>query len=318
MRDSARLTRPGMRRPTPLGILLGVDDGLLQCIPGSPPERGIDGPQITSVDARGGLAIAGAPGDGGAWVHAGVAWRRAWSGDVRTVQIGVHALYLGTGDGRLLHSIDEGEAWTELEGTRSLRHDGDALPPRPAPPAVTGVVEVRSGLVVAFEGGGTWFTGDQGASWFRRDEGIDRHVLHLYRHPDVERRLYVTTRSGLYRSGDEGYTWIQSLTDLDRAWCGSLAVLPGPTDALVLSLARSASGVGALFRSTNGGGTWSRVLLEGEDEWARVPAVVRPHELEDVAFVAAGSRLYASHDRGHGWTCLADGLPLVNAVEASV
>ncbi len=322
------------RRGDPLGLLIGVDDGLLQGVPGAPPARGIDGPRITLVDARGGYAVAA--GSEGVWLHAARRWRQVWSGDVRAAQIGGQlgheTLYVGTADGRLLCSSNDGESWTEIGGTTDLWRHGGGLSgalratATGSSPAVTGVAEIVGGLAVAFDGGGAWFTPNGGGTWLRRDEGIDPRVHRLYRHPDITERLYVTTASGLYRSTDQGHTWLQSLKDLDRSWGGNLAVLPGPTDTLVLSLARatptSEGAAGALFRSVNAGLTWSRVLLSGshgeEDEWERVPAVVSPHEWDDVAFVAAGDGVFASHDRGRTWTSLGAGLPPANALAVSV
>ena len=57
---------------------------------------------------------------------------------------------------------------------------------------------------------------------------------------EVAGRLYATTASGLYRSTDEGLVWVRALSDLDRSWGGDLAVLPGPTDVLLLALAHGA------------------------------------------------------------------------------
>lgn len=320
------MNRPRMRPAEPLGILLGLDDGLLQCLPGEEPVRAITAGPITSVDARGGIAAAAGPG-AGAWLHTGARWRQVWEGDARCVLIGANdprtphaprSIYLGTA-AALLRSTDNGETWTAVRGTADLRHDGAALPPRRPPPPIVAVAEGRSGLVVGFDGGGAWFTADGGETWFHRSEGLDAAVHHLYSHPDVAGRLYATTASGLYRSTDEGLVWVRALSDLDRSWGGDLAVLPGPSDTLLLALGRSAPGRGgALFRSVNAGLSWSRILLDGEDEWERVPALVRPTELEDVTFVAAGSRVFASHDRGRSWTALLEGLPPAHAIAASL
>ena len=317
------------RKHTPLGLLVGADDGLYECIPGGRVERTIDGPRITSIDTRNDLALAG--GRDGAWLHNGLRWRQVSSDPTTAVYVARDALYLGSASGDLLRSTDEGDTWTPIPGTTGL-----TLAPglgRPAGGlAVTGVLEVKapsgrtmpesSGLVVSFEAAGVWFTPNSGATWLPRSDDIDAHVHRLYGHGDITDRLFVTTSTGLYRSTDEGHTWLRSLKDLDRSWGGSLAVLPGPTDALVLSLARSGvDGVGVegtLHRSMNAGLTWARVLLDGADEWPRVPAVVRPHDLEDVTFVAAGPRLYASHDRGKAWMPLAEGVPLANVLAASV
>ena len=311
------------RTHTPRGLLVGADDGLYECIPGGRIERTIDGPRITSIDARGDLALAG--GVEGAWLHNGLRWRQV-SGDATTaVYVARDSLYLGGANGDLLRSTDEGDTWTPIPGTTGLTL-APALGRLTSGIAVTGVLEVKGGLVVAFEAAGVWFTPNDGATWLPRSSDIDAHVHRLYGHGDITDRLFVTTSTGLYRSTDEGHTWLRSLKDLDRSWGGSLAVLPDPTDALVFSLAKSGSdGVGiegTLHRSMNAGLTWARVLLDGprgpEDEWERVPAVVRPHDLEDVTFVAAGPRLYASHDRGKAWMPLAEGTPVANVLAASV
>jgi len=59
-------------------------------------------------------------------------------------------------------------------------------------------------------------------------------------------------------------------------------------------------------------------MLEDEDEWDRVPCVVRPWDWEDLVFIAAGDKIFASHDRGRSWIGLMSGLPVANAITASV
>ena len=319
------MNRTPATRREPLGILLATDEGLVECVPGARTTRGIEGRRFTSVDARDDVAVAGAPGaDGGVWLHAGGHWQQVWTGDARSLHVGKLTrgegmIYLGTGDGHLLRSTDRGATWIETPGVTTLRHDGAVLPLRAVLPTVAGVAEVTGGTVMAFNGGGMWFRDDATDTWFHRSEGLDQHVHRFYRHPDLDHRFYATTDTGIYRTSDQGNNWVQSITDLDRGWGGSLAVFPGPRDTLLLSLARSAPGVeGALYRSTDGGVHWSRVLLADEDEWERTPAVVHPHEWEDVIFVAAGPRLFASHDRGATWMQMADGLPPANAIAASV
>jgi hypothetical protein len=46
--------------------------------------------------------------------------------------------------------------------------------------------------------------------------------------------------------------------------------------------------------------------------------VTRPWDWQDVAFIAAGEKLWASHDRGKNWIELGDGLPVANSISASL
>jgi len=66
---------------------------------------------------------------------------------------------------------------------------------------------------------------------------------------------------------------------------------------------------GALFRSANGGVTWTRLMMESEDEWEHAPLVARLWDSEDTLFAVAGDKVWGSHDGGRSWVTLADGIP---------
>ena len=132
-------------------------------------------------------------------------------------------------------------------------------------------------------------------------------------------RVFASTDSGVYRSEDEGFSWVQSLGGLDRSWGGDLAIMPGSPDALLLAAARHAPGEeGALFRSANGGVTWARLMLGDEDEWDRIPVVTRLWDSEDTAFAAAGTGLWGSHDSGRNWMPLAEDIEPANAIASAL
>ncbi|MEX1022564.1 MAG: hypothetical protein WD058_05400 [Dehalococcoidia bacterium] len=312
-----------IRRKTydPLGIVIAHDDGLTQVVPGGDPESVVDGQRFTSIDYYDGLAVAGAP-EAGAWVHDGRRWAQRWEGEARSVaSLPNGDLYVGAADGRLYRSSDKGETWEEIAGSMNvIKHGTNFAPPAGEPrPFVAASVQVEEGVLLAIAGGGAWHSRDGGTTWLRRADGLDAKVHGIWAHPEHRDRLYATADSGVYRSEDEGFSWLQSLGGLDRSWGGSMAIMPGAPDALVLTIARHPPGQeGAVFRSPNGGVTWARLMLEGDDEWDRIPCVVRPWDWEDVAFIAAGSKLYASHDRGKNWIGLADGLPVANAITASL
>ena len=132
-------------------------------------------------------------------------------------------------------------------------------------------------------------------------------------------RMFATTATGFFRSEDAGFSWIQSLGGLDRSWGGTFAIVPAAPDRLVLAVSRHAPGTdGAVFRSANGGVTWARVMLEGEDEWEVAPVITRVWDTEDTLFLAAGDKVWASHDGGKNWLALAAGLPTAYAIAAAL
>ena len=91
-----------------LGLLLAIDDGLLEIMPGSAPEQPISGHRFTSVDYYDGLGIAGAAEEG-VWIHSGNAWAQLWDGDPHSVRVSPERhLFIGTSDGRLLLSLIRG------------------------------------------------------------------------------------------------------------------------------------------------------------------------------------------------------------------
>ena len=317
-----------------LGIVLAVDDGLLEVVPGQEATRAVEGPRMTGVDYRGELGVAVAPG-AGAWVHAGERWEQAWEGDASFGRVSPDGeLLVGTHGAQLYRSTDRGVSWEEVVGLQNVvKHRRMVSPPGHKQPYVAGVLFPKEGMLIGIAGGGTWFTRDGGGSWLQRSDGLD-HMLHaLQEHPEQADRLFATADTGIYRSDDGGYSWVQSLGGLDRSWGGSIAVLPGTPDVLLLAAARHAPGEeGALFRSPNGGVTWARIMLEGEsvgapsesdrgagagDEWPRIPCVTRLWDSEDTAFASAGDKVLASHDTGRNWMPLATGLPPANAIAAA-
>jgi len=301
-----------------LALLLGSDDGLWALLPGEKPRRLFESPPVVSIDARDGTVVAAAAGQG-VWVRRDRDWRRSLEGDVRKVRLTPDGALLAGSSPPSLYASADGEHWEEWSTLQNLlRYHQQRVRNRNVPQYVGGIA-FPSGTVVAVTGLGAFLTLDGGRSWALHSEGLDREVHGLWEHPERTERLYATSPSGFYRSEDGGYSWVQSLHGLDRSWGGDVAVLPGAPDTLLLSAARRGDGEGsALFLSPDGGITWKRLLLDGQDEWQRLPLVCSLSGMADALFVFAGGQVWGSHDRGEHWMPIADGLPPAHSFVAAV
>ena len=323
--------------PPALGVLLGGAHGIGRLMPGEPlgvelSARDTGGAPVTCLDAApdpgrgargaGALAIAGSPS--GVWVRRRSGeWRRAADGPAHCVRVAPGGLLLaGVAPTGVITSEDGGESWQRRPGLgAALRHAPTLLRPSGLPLTVTGLCFAGDGWLAGVDGAGAWLSHDGGWSWLRSAEGLPGEVCGVWEHPEQPEHAYAATRAGFFRSQDGGATWVQSLGGLDRTLIGDAAVLPGVSDVILLAAARRSrpSGGGAeaaLFRSADGGIAWRRVTLGGVDSWPAPPAVCRLHGVSDTAFVAAGGRLWASHDRGGHWRVLADGIPECLALAA--
>lgn len=134
--------------------------------------------------------------------------------------------------------------------------------------------------------------------------------------PDDPQRLYATTRptqvssGGVYTSGDGGLHW----QELFRTRLGFTRVAVSPNGTLLVTTPDS-----EVFRSTDGGATWSAVLVTGFQNDPPPGVAIDPLAPEtDYAWGREG--LWRSLDSGAAWTKIGtfpDGEP-VNGVSALV
>jgi ligand-binding sensor domain-containing protein len=196
--------------------------------------------------------------------------------------------------GQVARSFDSGRTW-ELHGA-GLR-PGDKvldLAVSPADPA--------SLYAAAWDG--LYVSSDSGQSWERRSNGLgypDVNVLAW----DSTGNLLAGTRSGLYRSVPFEATW--------RA-------IPDMQDRPVLTMATArdervfyAGCSGGLFRSTDGGRTWSEVASELSNAGI-AGLVVDPADADHLRAWVAFGRVHESRDGGRNWVARWAGLGDVRPV----
>jgi photosystem II stability/assembly factor-like uncharacterized protein len=120
--------------------------------------------------------------------------------------------------------------------------------------------------------------------------------------------LYLATPVGIYRSDDDGATWMSRSDGLPAAAVLSVAIAPSNPQVLYASI----DGAG-LYRSNDGGRTWVRTRLE-------VPSapgiLVDPADPDHLFIRAAYQRVYESRDGGETWRTPWDGLDLSTEIIA--
>jgi photosystem II stability/assembly factor-like uncharacterized protein len=232
-------------------------------------------------------------------------------------------------------------------------HDSGAAPPESAYSGLhwREIGPFRGGRAVAVAGvpgspnvfyfgaaaGGVWKTIDAGATWkpiFDAEKVSSIGAIAVARsNPDIiyvgtgeaNMRGNVTWGGGVFKSTDAGKTW----TDVglaDTRQIGAIIVDPADPDIVLVAAVGHAFGPNTqrgVFRSTDGGKTWNRVLFKNELTGA-IDLAADPHNSK-IVYAALwqvrrqpwnfssggpGSGLYRSLDGGVTWTQLSGhGLP---------
>jgi photosystem II stability/assembly factor-like uncharacterized protein len=184
------------------------------------------------------------------------------------------------GEGGLFHSPDFGESWEQFSSMSGLT--AVLLPRWPqADPAV--FVGTGSGLLRSL---------DKGKTWVRR--GVAEMVVHRIEWPGPA--MVIACDKGLLVTQDEGATYAPPGEGLPA----------GPVVAMALSsffavdpVVFAAPAKGGVYRSSNGGKSWTAVGLADE----KVGDLVW---LGPFLYAAGDGGFYRSQDVGATWTRLAD------------
>jgi photosystem II stability/assembly factor-like uncharacterized protein len=203
--------------------------------------------------------------------------------------------------------------------------------------AITGVPSQPHTFYFGATGGGVWKTEDAGANWRNVSDGFiaegsigavevaasDPNVVYVGTGSDGL-RSNVSPGRGVYRSGDAGRTWAHA--GLPNA--GQIgAVRADPRDANVAYVAALGNAFRpnaerGVYKTTDGGRTWARVLFVSDSTGA-VDVELQPGN-PDVVYasmwraerkpwtIVSGAReggIYKSTDAGRTWRKLAGGLP---------
>lgn len=204
--------------------------------------------------------------------------------------------------------------------------------------AVSGVAGEPERFYFGAVGGGVWRTDNAGRTWRPIFDGqpvasigalavapSDPRVLYVGS-GEADMRSDISYGNGMYKSLDGGETWRRIGLE-DSRQIGKIVVDPKNPDRVFVAALGHAYGPNAqrgIFRSADGGASWSRVLFRDEDTGA-IDLAVDPRDSRNILAAlwqtrrppwnvyppsnGPGSGLYRSTDGGDHWTRVAGGLP---------
>jgi photosystem II stability/assembly factor-like uncharacterized protein len=253
-------------------------------------------------------------------------------------------LWAGTDPAALWESRDDGATWTRNEALWKERIAGDWQPgggglalhsicPWPGEPQK---------LAIGVSAAGVWLTDDGGASWRTGYGGLipeympeearaetNAFCIHNMHRAAMPERLFMQFHGGVYRSDDEGSTWVDIREGLPSAFGFPLVTDPAdPDSAFVIPMTGAEDrtvpgGSLAVFGTRDGGRSWSRhgdglpnadayltILRQAFDRDGEGPGM-------GLWFGATSGEVFGSMDAGATWFTAAPRLAPVTSVRVA-
>jgi photosystem II stability/assembly factor-like uncharacterized protein len=192
-----------------------------------------------------------------------------------------HTYYVGAASGGIWKTVDGGTNWTSIFDAHPVQSIG-ALAVAPSDPNVvwagTGEGKIRSHISI---GQGVYRSVDAGRTWTLLGLEQTGRVPRLVVHPKDPDTAWVCAlghaygpqpERGVFRTTDGGKTWAKTLFVDENTGCSDIAMDPGNPRILFAGMwtleirtwGRESGGPGSgLFRSTDGGETWTRLQGRG-------------------------------------------------------
>ena len=222
-------------------------------------------------------------------------------------------LYAGYENCEIFRSEDGGEHWQQLPVTVRFPEVSVAPGANPAKRVLAlavnpadrdelyGAVEV-GGVIRSLDGGEHWENMSHGQ--YVNDDTVDMHGVLVGRwRPGT---VLAIGRAGLFRSTDQGRHWtsagLDPLNPRGQTYCRDIREVPGdPKTIWVAAGAGFQSDVGALFRSKDGGASWTRVDMGVKPRTTMFAIAFDERQPRRMYAATSGGEVLASEDGGGSW-----------------
>ncbi|HEX8243471.1 MAG TPA: hypothetical protein VF541_08250, partial [Longimicrobium sp.] len=234
--------------------------------------------------------------------------------------------WFGATGGGLWKTTDGGTTWKPMTDRALTSSSVGAVAVCEANPDVVyvgmGETELRGNIM---QGDGVWKSTDAGKTWTHVGLEQTQAIARIRIHPTDCDRAWVAAlghpygpspERGVYRTADGGRTWQKTLFRNDRTGAVDLVLTPGRPDTLYAALwevsrtswSLSSGGPGSgLFRSTDGGKTWSEITRNAglpAGTLGKIGVTVsgaRPERVWAIVEAQDGG-VFRSDDAGATWT----------------
>ena len=199
-------------------------------------------------------------------------------------------LYLGTTDGWLYESLNNGANWRRLV---QLDSSDDMVVDSIVVDAANPSTIYAAAWRIDQPGGGLWISRDGGKSWKTAEALRGQSILAFVQAPSNPKLLFAGTLQGVFRSPDSGLTWelISPPGSKEIHEVESLAVDPADPGTIY-------AGTWHLpWKTTDGGKTWKNIkqgVIEDSDVFSIIVDPARSHTV----FLSACSGIYKSENAG--------------------
>jgi photosystem II stability/assembly factor-like uncharacterized protein len=222
-------------------------------------------------------------------------------------------MYAGYENCEIYRSDDGGLRWRQLPVTVRFPEVTVAAGSNPAkrvlklaanpanPDELYGAIEV-GGVIRSLDGGEHWDNMSHGQ--YLNDDTVDMHGVLVGRWRPGQ--VFAIGRAGLFSSADRGEHWasarLEALNPNGQTYCRDIREAPDDSKTIwVAGGANFQSEVGALFRSKDGGTSWTKVDMGVKPKTTMFTLAFDARQPKRMYCATSGGEVFGSEDGGQNW-----------------